>query len=173
MPDISENESTAGVLKREIDRMRLHRLFAQARRCVLPGTLLLLAAAIAGCSGKPDRGKIAGIVKVDGQPASGVQLIFYPVGGTPEFQRVRPMGLSQSDGTFIVNTTGGGDGAPPGQYKVLLSWAAPARGPARDGAPTPGGDRLQGRYNNPETTPFNVEIKSGSNDLPPFELKSK
>jgi hypothetical protein len=131
--------------------------------------------AIAGCGdGKIARNKIHGLVKVDGQPAAGVLVIFCPQGdGPPEFQKARPMGLTQNDGTFFVNTFGGGDGAPAGQYKVLMSWAAPAKGgQTRDGAPTGGGDRLQGRYNNLEKTPFTVDVKSGTNELPPFELKS-
>jgi hypothetical protein len=84
------------------------------------------------------------------------------------------MGLTQTDGTFFVNTFGGGDGAPAGQYKVLMSWAAPPTrgGGDRDGGPPPGADRFQGRYNNLEKTPFTVDVKSGTNELPPFELKS-
>jgi hypothetical protein len=131
---------------------------------------------IAGCGdGKIARNQVRGVVKVDGQPAAGVMIILCPQGdGPPEFQKARPMGLSQKDGTFFVNTFGGGDGAPAGQYKVLMSWAAPpAKGGAdRDGGPAPGADRFQGRYNNLEKTPFTVDVKSGTNELPPFELKS-
>jgi hypothetical protein len=132
--------------------------------------------AFAGCGdGKIPRNQVHGVVKVDGQPAGGVMVILCPQGdGPPEFQKARPMGLTKPDGTFFVNTFGGGDGAPAGQYKILMSWLGPpAKGAAeRDGGPAAGADRLQGRYNNLDKTPFTVDVKSGMNELPPFELKT-
>jgi hypothetical protein len=144
-----------------------------SQRAILCLTIASLMA-FSGCSdGKIGRNKVNGVVNVDGKPAPGMMVIFCPIGGTPEFQKARPMGLTKEDGTFEVNTFGGADGAPAGQYKVLMNWPAKSKGPSRDGMGQMGFDRLQGRYNNLEKSPFTVEVKSGTNDLQPFELKSR
>src|SRR4051794_15697519 len=126
-----------------------------------------------GCGDGKGVNPVNGSVTVDGKPAGDVMLKFAPVGGSPEFQKVLPMGITKEDGTFSLNTRGNNDGAPAGQYKVLITWPAQSRGPSRDGTIQMGPDRFQGRYNNLEKSPFTVEIKSGTNNIPPFELKSK
>lgn len=134
---------------------------------------LVVLLSAAGCGdGKVGRNVVHGKVNVDGKPAAAMLVIFCPVGGSPEFQKVRPMGVSKEDGTFELNTFGGSDGAPAGQYKVLMTWPAQTKGPSRDGTVQMGADRLQGRYNDLEKSPFTVEVKSGTNDVPPFDVKS-
>ena len=129
---------------------------------------------VSGCGdGQIGRNVVNGKVNVDGKPAPTMMVIFCPVGGTPDFQKARPMGVTKEDGTFVLNTFGGGDGAPAGQYKVLMNWPSQVKGLSRDGTAQFGTDRLQGRYNDLEKSPFTVEVKSGTNDLPPFELKSR
>ena len=136
----------------------------------LGGVLLL-----AGCSdGKISRYPINGSVNVDGKPADGVMVIFCPVGGSPELQKMRPFSITGPDGKFQLTSIEKGDGAPAGQYKVLMQWTAPpSGGDTRDGGVTTGPDRLRGRYMNLEKSQFTVDVKSGTNDVPPFELKSK
>ena len=129
--------------------------------------------AVTGCGdGKIGRAPVHGSVTVDGKPAAGVVLFFCPVGGSPEVQKVRPMGITGEDGKFELTTVDKADGAPPSQYKVIMMW--PAAGAAgQDGSIQMGPDRLQNRYMNLEKSQFSVEVKSGNNDVPPFELKSK
>jgi hypothetical protein len=129
--------------------------------------------ALTGCGSGNGTNPVTGSVTIDGKPAGAVSLLFCPVGGSPDFQKVRPMGITKEDGTFALNTRGNNDGAPAGQYKVLITWPAQTKGPSRDGTIQMGPDRFQGRYNNLEKSPFTVEIKSGTNNIPPFELKSK
>jgi hypothetical protein len=155
--------------------MRLiYRLRCHSQRAVsLAGLIGILL--LAGCGGDGHIGRypVTGSVTVDSRPAAAAVLLFCPVGGSPEFQKVRPMGITKDDGTFVLTTFGGSDGAPAGQYKVLITWPAQSKGPSRDGRVEAGPDRLQGRYNNLEKSPFTVEVKSGATNLPPFELKSK
>lgn len=129
--------------------------------------------AVTGCGdGKIGRAPVHGSVKIDGKPAAGVVLFFCPVGGSPEVQKVRPMGITAEDGKFELTTVDKADGAPPAQYKVIMMWPA-AGAPGRDGTVQMGPDRLQNRYMNLEKSQFTVDVKSGNNDVPPFELKSK
>ena len=85
---------------------------------------------------------------------------------------MRPMGVTTGDGKFQLTSIDKFDGAPAGQYKVVMTW--PASGaPGQDGSVQMGPDRLKSRYLNPEKSQFTVEVKSGTNDVPAFELKSK
>jgi hypothetical protein len=154
--------------------MRLIREVSSARHKGWIGLLLIGAFAASGCSdGKIRRYLVNGTVNVDGTPVAGVMVIFCPVGGSEELQKLRPSGFTEADGKFQLTSVMKADGAPAGQYKVLMNWPAQARGPSRDGNVEMGPDRLQGRYMNLEKCQFTVEVKSGSNDLPPFELKSR
>ncbi len=133
------------------------------KRRVMSWLAMAAALAVAGCGGgdgKPARQPVHGSVNIDGKPTAGVMVIFCPVDGSPEVQRMRPSGTTGADGTFQLISVTPNDGAPAANYKVLVQW------PASNGE-----DRLRGRYMNLEKTPFKVEIKPGTNDLPPFEVK--
>ena len=130
--------------------------------------------AVTGCGdGKIGRYPVSGIVKVDGQPAGGVQVMFCPVDGPPELQKLRPAAFTKPDGTYQITTIEKGDGAPPGKYKVLLGWAAVVNNQTGDEGQGLGNDRLKGRYWNLEKSQFSIEVKPQANEVPPFELKSK
>jgi hypothetical protein len=143
-------------------------------------TLSLSAAGLATLAGCGEKGlrtyPVTGTVMVDGQPAEGAMLIFVPGEGSEEFLRQRPAGQTTADGKFQMTTFEANDGAPAGQYKVMIRWmgANPqavsqprddrARGPA---------DRLRGRYFNPETSGLTATVNEEATELPPFELKTK
>jgi hypothetical protein len=152
------------------------RLTKKWQHTLCRATLYLGAAgilAVTGCGdGKIGRNKINGSVNVDGKPTGGVMVIFCPVGGSPELQKMRPFGFTGNDGKFELTSVEKGDGAPEGQYKVLMQWPGTS-GDARDGGGTMGPDKLKGRYMNLEKSQFTVDVEPGTNDLPPFELKSK
>jgi hypothetical protein len=144
-----------------------------ADRIVVAASLL----AVAGCGG----GQIAtypvvGTVLVDGRPAEGAMVIFVPTSTEPEAERKRPFGIANAEGKFGLMTFEQDDGAPAGEYKVLVQWPAPGRPTdeqrgGRRGAV--GADRLQGRYFNLEKTTLTATVEEQSNELPPFELKSR
>ncbi len=79
-----------------------------------------------GCGDdKIARYPVTGTVLVDGRPAEGATVIFYPVGGSEEFQKERPFGVTDANGKFDLRTFQPGDGAPAGEYKVMARWLAP------------------------------------------------
>lgn len=73
----------------------------------------------AGCSSEGDKSasKLAaakGVVKYNGKPVAGANVLFSPKEGSPA------MGMTDKDGNFTV-TTGGRPGAEIGKFKVVVS----------------------------------------------------
>jgi hypothetical protein len=103
-------------------------------------------------------------------------VIFVPATTSGEAERTRPFGIADQEGRFSLTTFVQEDGAPPGEYKVLVQW--PAANPQSDeeragrrGALGP--DRLRGKYFNLEKTTLTAKIEEQANELPPFELQSR
>lgn len=69
-------------------------------------------------------------------------------------------------GNFAATTYKPGDGLPPGRYAVLLQWPEVVTDD-----PATSGDRFRGRYSDRNRPAFTVEVKAGSNALPPFDVK--
>lgn len=131
----------------------------------------LLALASPGCD-RPSEGPptypVQGVLKVDGKPAEGAQVILHPAGGKDFDQRgARPTGRVEADGTFRMTTYQIGDGAPAGRYVVTVYWAEYAE------SLEPSPDRLKGRYGDPAKSTLNVEIQESPTTLPPWDLKSR
>jgi hypothetical protein len=133
---------------------------------------------ISGCGrGRIPTYAVSGTVNVDARPADGAIIIFCPATAGTELESVRPAGKTDAAGKFQLTTFEPGDGAPAGEFKVLVKW--PAATPAGDdrerrpGSANKGPDRLKGKYYSQESTPLTATIQKGTNNLPPFELKSK
>lgn len=62
--------------------------------------------------------EVSGTIRVDGKPASGVQVVFQPLDGT----RPRALAQTNKEGVFMLGRQGPGNrqGAASGTYKVLL-----------------------------------------------------
>ena len=87
----------------------------------------------------------------------------------------RPYGTTGTDGKFLLTTLDKDDGAPAGQYKVLVQWVGNISPPS-GGDPDRGGgqpDRLRGRYMNLEKSTLMATIDEGPTEIPAFELTSK
>src|SRR6185312_4564325 len=69
---------------------------------------------------------VKGQLTVRGQPAEGAVIMFQPEGANPDEWPVGyPRATVGADGKFEVATYGDNDGAPAGDYKVLINWPAP------------------------------------------------
>jgi hypothetical protein len=77
----------------------------------------LLAAVATGCgSDGPQLTPVEGVVTLDGQPLAGASVLFQPdAGGRPA------IGLSDSQGKFVMTTFEEGDGAQVGMNKVSVA----------------------------------------------------
>ena len=81
---------------------------------------------ILGCgdSGRVPVYPVRGKVTLDGQPAVGAYVIFYPTTKEEERVRLEPRGVTNEVGEFILRTYEAGDGAPEGDYQVITFWGS-------------------------------------------------
>jgi len=137
-------------------------------------SLLLVAIALVqtmGCSsgGPPKKVcyPVKGELTVGGKPAEGATVMFQPKDANPtDWSAGYPRATVAADGKFQVSTYGENDGAPAGDYVILITWEAP--NPANEEASGP--DRLGGRYINPEKSTLTAKIEPRPTELPPIKL---
>jgi len=108
---------------------------------------------------------VKGRVFVNGQPAQGVDLTFFPVGAEPDPNKVLSHATTDAEGWVNVGTYEGNDGAPEGEYKVAFSWMH--RPPFQQGGGT---DRLAGPLSSPQTSKIQVRVENKPTELEPFRL---
>jgi hypothetical protein len=135
-----------------------------ARRPALPGALLVFV--LLGCdSGGPKLSPVRGKVLHGGQPAEGATVVFQPKSGSTA---APPSGTVQADGSFTLRTHPHGEGAPPGDYAVLVTWfPLDARG--QDNPK----NKLPAKYGDPAQTPLTATVKEGATELEPFQIPAK
>jgi hypothetical protein len=118
----------------------------------------LLVVTVVGCGGetKPQQIPVAGKVTIDGKPATegGVSYRDAATGMIQPAAKIRP------DGSYSL-THDRREGAPPGQYRVIVFVT---ESPKTD----PGGNAglprvvVNKRFTDPVTTPLSVEVKVGA-----------
>jgi hypothetical protein len=123
------------------------------------------------CSGSAALNPVRGKVVYKGQPLAGALVTFHPKGGGG-LKSVPSTGLTKDDGTFAV-VTGDKEGAPAGEYvvTVICSENVGAKKGAISTAMPDTQDKLKGAYASKESSRLSVTIKSGENQLDPFDLK--
>jgi len=135
--------------------------------------LLALAAIVpASCSKKTEREpvfQVSGKLVDGGNPAGRALMMFHPLDGSAR-GTLRPVGKVAADGSFRVSTYTANDGAPPGQYAVTVVWPKIPTGASAD--ETEGPDQLEGRCNNPKTSPWHFRVEQKANDLGTLDLQS-
>src|SRR3954451_14894602 len=94
--------------------------------------LMLFAAglAVAACSPSGPTKKVCYPVKgeltVGGKPAEGATVMFQPREAEPtDWAAGYPRATVGADGKFEVSTYGENDGAPAGDYVILVTWPTP------------------------------------------------
>lgn len=146
-------------------------------RClaVVVGSLVL-----AGCGAEEGLPvyPVSGQVFVQGKPAEGALVIFYPIDPqTHDAEKFppRPSGLVEADGTFQLTTSEPKDGARVGEYDVTIVWfknASTEESAFAGGGESrrPSRDALKGKYAQPKTSGLKASIANQPNELPPFNL---
>ena len=144
--------------------------------CLIWSGLSLL---LVGCGRSPTVERhpvfpLTGLVKLNGEPAAGVSLAFFPVGTT----RGRGgFAVTQPSGEFEVVSPDGQPGLPEGDYRVLLAkWTMP------DGSPIPTGasaadneaiNSLPAVYSDLERAPSAVKVLPGENPVVMIDVKQR
>lgn len=122
--------------------------------------VILLAALLAGCGSGvyPVDGVV---VWKDGSPAKELEgaLVIFDL---PEKQ-VNANGSVQADGTFRLTTNKPNDGAPAGDYKVVIVERRTAKGGPDPTEMAPG--KMDIRYADPSTTDLRATVTAGSNKV--------
>jgi hypothetical protein len=139
----------------------------------LSSILLLVCAALlfVGCSQSGLKKKVCypvrGELTVAGKPADGATVILQPKeANREEWSEGFPRATVGADGKFQVSTYGENDGAPAGDYIILVSWLVP--NPANEEASGP--DRLGGRYIEPDKSKLTATVEPRPTELPPIRL---
>jgi len=106
---------------------------------VFPWFVLL---AVLGCGDRLKKAtfKMHGsVVDAEGRPAGGAIIILQPVSLDAK-DAARPSATVMEDGAYALTTYTTGDGAPAGEYAVIVIWPAARKTPFEPA----GGDRLGG-----------------------------
>lgn len=120
-----------------------------------------------------------GIVKLDGVPLAGAQVWLLPK--SQEHLKapilVRPQGIADGDGKFVLTTYYKDDGAPGGEFDiiVLMGDADPdgeTTQPKTKGRKKGRGSAVPHKYTDAKNSGLSATIKSSSNEII-LELKSK
>jgi len=145
-------------------------------RVLLVRAALLLALAggtIPGCNKSPVKlFPVTGKVLFKDQPAEGAQVVFHPAAETdssadPATKPKTPFGTVQADGTFKLYTDPYGDGAPAGDYVVMITWYGASPRNSEQAV-----NKLPAKYSDPSNPLLKVTVKEGKNELEPFQIKS-
>lgn len=138
----------------------------------LAATMLLLAAALAGCSrpAGPPCFPVRGTVIHDGKPLAEVMVVLHPL-TPPTDPFPLPLGYTDGQGKFQLQTLNPGDGAPAGEYAITLELRELRRSGeemTRDGK-----NLLPSRYATPKTTPLRVTVVEGPNEVPAIAVTDR
>lgn len=96
-------------------------------------------------------------------------VVFHPDGSSPEdWPDGFPRGQVRTDGSFELSTYGESDGAPAGNYTVLITWTQGAG--AEESEDTQMIDRLKGKYKDPTSSKLKATVNSGPTEVPPIRL---
>lgn len=131
-----------------------------------------LVALHAACQKQPERLPVApvrGKVLYQGQPAAGAMVGFFPLDAP---FALKPQAKVAADGTFQLSTYELGDGAPADKYGVTITWPGPnPRSNGEGDEEIQGPDRLRGRYANPQTSKWTIEVGTQPMELEPFNVE--
>jgi tetratricopeptide (TPR) repeat protein len=149
------------------DRVRTPRGLAVTAASVL--VLLGVGYFVFGTSDHVHVSRARGQAFFEGKPIPKALILFDPV-WTQDPAFPKPRATVKEDGSFAVETYGKEDGAPPGEYRVLVQWLFKMDKNEVEGGGLPR-NYLPARYGKFETSGLSVRIQEGDNDIPAFQLK--
>lgn len=175
--------------------MSRHGQFLSASRpssfqCLICLTILSAGFAfLAGCGSSGGREKrptfpVTGSVFGSGKPLVGAIVTLHPAGATispDSWGYGYPRAIVQADGKFIASTYADSDGAPAGDYVLLIQLLAPCVEPPEDDPDAdldedqkpsqPLCDKFQGQYSQPTLSKWKVTVESKPLEIPRIELR--
>jgi hypothetical protein len=127
---------------------------------------------VAGCSAgnRKQLYPVSGAVFVQGEPAVGARVFFSPAENPTDPKALRPFAIVDKDGSFRLTTYTAYDGAPAGDYVIIVTWSTSPASASGNDAAYRGPDRLKGVYGDPSAPKLRATVKSGPNTLEPFRL---
>jgi len=126
----------------------------------------LTAVLTVSCSSGPKLTPVRGKVLYGGQPAEGAVVVFHRKDSEPN--NPTPSGTVLADGSFTLHTHPHGNGAPPGEYTVVITWYPPN---ARE-LENPH-NKLPARYASVAESPLKVIVGAEPTDLEAFDIPAK
>jgi hypothetical protein len=122
-----------------------------------------------GTTARPQVHPARGRLVFEDRSTPGATIVLDPVGiKEPTFPR--PQGIVKDDGSFVLGTYDREDGAPAGDYRVLVTWFARAAITDADGSPLPK-NLLPARYGKFATSDLTIRIVEGDNQIPVLKLR--
>ena len=125
-------------------------------------------ACLSGCGKKKvDLYPTTGMVKINGEPAPKILVVFMPTDPTVNPEGPNPTGTTGEDGKFQLTTIAFNDGAPAGEYRVRLEMA-PVAPLLSKGKKIP----IPALYMDKEKSPLKATVlpKKDNPPLPAFEV---
>ena len=135
-----------------------------------PGRLFTALAALActllaSCgSGRVKLYPVRGQVFFQGNPAEGALVVFQPADAADP-NAPKPSGTASPDGSFTLSTYPHGEGAPAGEYVVLVTWYPPDAREQENAI-----NKLPDRYADPTAALLKATVEEAPNELQPFRL---
>jgi hypothetical protein len=107
---------------------------------------------------------VRGRVFFQDKPAEGALVVFQST-STADPKALKPSGTVGPDGSFTLNTYPHGEGAPAGEYVVLVTWYPPDAREQENAQ-----NQLPDRYADPTAGLLRATIRPEPNELPAFRL---
>lgn len=146
------------------------RTWSTATKCAAVAGWAFVTSLLAGCSGddREPLQPVTGSVVYQGEPAENATIVLHPTGDQSN-RALKPFGTTGPEGRFQISTYDTNDGTPAGEYRVTIVWPKPP--PVRSPDFASGGDRLEGRYADPGTSQWQVQVKQKPLELAPFKIE--
>lgn len=134
---------------------------------------LLVVCFVVGCHSKPESLEVfpvRGHILVGGKVPEGAEIQLVPNAplADPLHRAIEPYGIVQASGAFAIGTYAADDGAPLGDYRLLVKWPKIT---IEGGENIYGPDHLRGRYSNLETPVATVTVTNKENVIPDINIK--